>query len=86
MSADDFAFLKEDRKSRHAAAYEANLAALRAAGAVFKLTANCTACLFREPGRAWPDFYPHTGRWNCGGKTYSGGAAAFLDWYEKAGR
>ena len=41
--------------------------------------------LFREKGKPDVDFYSTTGRWRIPqqGKTYSGGAKKFLEWYKK---
>jgi len=37
--------------------------------------------LFRELGQPHADFYPTTGKWRSGGKTYEGGVERFAEWY-----
>lgn len=77
--------LRAERKDKHLAWKEANLAILRASGV--PLVGREEACLFREDGKPRVDFYPSTGRWRVVGdgrnKTFRGGAAAFLKWYAK---
>ena len=34
-------------------------------------------------GKPQVQFWPSTGRWRARGKTFSGGAKAFLNWYKK---
>lgn len=37
--------------------------------------------LFRESGKPQADFYPTTGKWRSGAKTYEGGVERFVEWY-----
>lgn len=82
--------LRALRQDRHAKWREENLATLRKSLVPFAMRE--TACLFREKGKPWVDFYPHTGRWRAvgpnlaeklKGKVFRGGAQAFLAWYAK---
>lgn len=88
---DDLRGLRELKQERHADWREENLAVLRKSLVPFAM--RDTACLFRQPGKPWVDFYPHTGRWRAvgpnlseelKGRTFSGGAKSFLGWYAKA--
>lgn len=83
MGDDWYSGLRALRQEKHAGWKEKNLAALRASGIPF--SERPEACLFREPGRPRVDFYPSTGRWRVvgGGRTFRGGAVAFLAWYRK---
>lgn len=75
--------LRGMRQEKHADWKASNLERLRASGIPF--SERPEACLFREPGRPRVDFYPSTGRWRVvgGGRTFRGGAGAFLKWYQK---
>lgn len=91
MGSEDWAGVKDAfrgmKQERHAEWFAKNMEALRASG--LRFTEHATSVVFREPGKPAVDFYPHTGRWrlvgrkNGGSKTMSGGAKAFLRWYEK---
>ena len=80
--------MRRERKERHENWYAQNMALLRESGLPFEERE--TACLFRIEGRPRVDFYPHTGRWRVVGqpnsKARSGGARAFLRWYEEQRR
>ena len=75
--------LTEERKKRHQEWHVANMRILEAAPFKYTVTAKGTCLLFREIGKPNVDFYPHTGRWKAGARMYSGGAAAFVKWYQK---
>ncbi len=61
-----------------------NWSVLNACRIPFELRNDGEAVLFRQPGKPAADFYPSTGRWRSGERTYTGGAHAFLDWYRRA--
>jgi len=82
-----FDAMKEAREERRASRLSQNWATLNAwrdAHGIDRLdTRNGgTVVLFRD-GAKKADFYPGTGRWRSGGKTYRGGAASFLAWWSK---
>lgn len=84
----------------HDKARTENLALLRESG--LRFAERPDAVLFREPGKPRVDFYPPTGRWRLvgegpdrrfrccqrgeDGRTFRGGARAFLAWYAKQER
>jgi hypothetical protein len=76
--------LTEARKNRHAFWKESNMKILNNAHIVFEIKNNGEHLRFIN-GALNIDFYPSTGRWRSEGKTYSGGAEAFLSWYRKIG-
>lgn len=76
---DDYKVLNELKKERHLKWHKENRAVIEASGIPY--TDRPEALLFREWHRPQADFYPSTGRWRSDGKTYSGGAAKFLNWY-----
>lgn len=84
---DAFRAMREEKRERHANAARDNLAVIEASGVTFRAAGEETL-VFRERGKPRADFYPSTGRWRDvdDGRTYRGGAAAFLGWYEKAVR
>jgi len=60
------------------------MAVLKAAGLTeYKTRNQGTVLLFRQSGKPVVDFYPGTGRWRSGNKTYEGGASAFMAWYNR---
>jgi hypothetical protein len=84
--ADYGAAMRDERRARHLAWHEENMAVLRSTGLSF--TEQATVVLFREVGKPRVDFYPHTGRWRRVGNrvpahAMSGGARAFLSWYAR---
>jgi len=83
--AEDFAAMRAATRDRHAEWKRNNTAVLQASGISFTITNASETFLFREPGKPKVDFYPSTGRWRVAGqsRTFSGGAAKFLDWYAK---
>ena len=76
-----FDAMRELRKERHREWKRTNMQALRKHGLFGRITNNGECIVFSRPIRA--DFYPSTGRWRSGGKTYSGGAEKFSAWYAK---
>jgi hypothetical protein len=77
-----FQGMREARRERNREWKKENMAALERSGLTWRATNNGETLLFRAPG-VWADFYPSTGRWRSGGKTYSGGAQRFIDWFRK---
>lgn len=75
--------LRESRKRRHANWFTENVDYLEqhAQGMVSGIRNNGECFLFRNPDFPQADFFPSTGRWWSNGRTYSGGARAFLKWY-----
>lgn len=71
------------RKERHAEWKVVNMQAIKDSG-IFYRVASPETILFRNPGKPKADFYPSTGRWRTpqSGKTYNGGAKAFISWYQ----
>ncbi len=88
-TAEPFHLMNDMRKNRHEEWRETNMAVLRTASFQFRETNNGECLLFREPGKPMVDFYPSTGRWRVVGTksspTLSGGAEAFLVWYQSKG-
>lgn len=76
---EDFKFLNQLKKERHANWHKENRRKIDAAGIPY--TDRGETLLFRAGTSA--DFYPSTGRWRSGGRTYRGGAPAFLAWLKK---
>ena len=74
--------IDEARKSRHAVWKAENTRLLVDSGIPFTAANDGEALLLRHPGKI-ADFYPSTGRWRSGNKTFRGGATAFLAWYAK---
>jgi hypothetical protein len=72
--------IDEEKRQRHAEWKISNHAVIKKARIPYRWAGEETMIL-RVPGKPNADFYPSTGRWRSGGKTYSGGAAKFLDWY-----
>ena len=79
--AEGFRALTQARKDRHAKWHKENIAIIEKAGIAYKITNYGETALFR--GKVKADFYPSTGRWRSEGKTYSGGAKAFLEWWKR---
>jgi hypothetical protein len=77
------AAMQQARKDRHQEWYRLNMEVLNASGLMFGSANRGEALLFRDYGKPKADFYPSTGRWRSGNKTYSGGAKAFLAWWKK---
>ncbi len=77
--------VREARKTKHQEMKEQNTRLLTEAGIAFREVNQGENLLIREPGKPNVDFYPSTGRWRIPQKnqTYSGGAQAFLSWYNK---
>lgn len=80
-----FRGMTEAKKQRHADWNVANTTAIQNYGLPHKSVNDGEALLFREPSMPKADFYPSTGRWRVAGmtRTFSGGAVAFIAWYEK---
>jgi hypothetical protein len=84
--AEDFKFLKEIKKERHAQWKKDNTSyLLKNMAGCFQVRNNGECLIFRETGYPKVDFYPSTGQWRIPGKkkTYGGGAESFIEWYEK---
>lgn len=81
---DIYRALNEEKRERHAQWWDANTKYLNESGVVFRVASH-ESYLFRQEGKPKVDFYPSTGRWrDVGtGKTYRGGAQAFVGWYKK---
>ena len=82
---DTFNAIRAARKERRRANKPDNAQAIAESGVPHTVTNNGEAILFRQAGKPDADFYPSTGRWRSGGRTYNGGAVAFLRWYAKRG-
>lgn len=88
---EDFKFMKDLSKERHSKWYLQNMSDLMNNDLEsLDFEHKDTVCLFRESNKPKVDFYPHTGRWRIvgqpesrKGKTLSGGAKSFLNWYSK---
>jgi hypothetical protein len=76
---EDFKFLREQTRLRHQQWHKDNRAVIDASGTPYSDRGE--TLLFRGAVKA--DFYPSTGRWRSGGKTYRGGAQSFLNWLKK---
>lgn len=76
--------MNQEKRERHAEWKRLNTAALNESGINYR-AAGPETFLFREPGKPAVDFYPSTGRWRTpiNGRTYRGGAKAFISWYKK---
>lgn len=84
MSTEMKEFWKEQRirkKRRHISWAFRNRGILEKSGLIYEDKGE--TLLFREKGLPKVDFYPSTGRWKCEDAFYSGGASAFIIWYEK---
>lgn len=75
--------MQQARKDRHREWREMNMQFLQAAGATFVERNFGEMLMFRADGKPAADFFPSTGRWRSGGRTFSGGARRFLEWLEK---
>lgn len=75
--------IKEEKQKRHAEWWIKNTRILKSSSLVFK-EASHECYIFRELGKPKVDFYPSTGRWRNidTGKTHSGGATLFIQWYK----
>jgi len=75
---------KAETKERHAIWWMENSMAIKQSRIPFRV-ASRECYVFREVGKPKVDFYPSTGRWRNlqTGKTFSGGATAFIIWYKK---
>lgn len=71
--------MRAERQERHREWKRLNTAAIEQSGLTFRSTNNGETLVLR--GNLEADFYPSTGRWRSGGKTYSGGAKRFINWY-----
>ncbi len=76
---EDFKVLSEEKKKRHAKWHEENMAIIGKSDIQYEIK-NHGECIV-TPLKA--SFYPSTGRWTFKGKTYSGGAKSFINWYNK---
>jgi len=81
--AEVFNDMQSAKKARHKAWHEKNRDTIKESGLPYKDRGE--ALLFRETGKPKVDFYPSTGRWRTAseGRTFRGGAEAFLKWYAK---
>jgi hypothetical protein len=81
-----FDAMKEDRIERRETRRQLNLEYLEEHLMTPTAARNgSTVFLYRPPKyRVKADFYPGTGRWRSGGRTYRGGAKAFVAWMKKA--
>lgn len=79
-----YAAMNKEKQERHAEWKRLNTAVLKESGIPFRI-AGPESFLFREPNKPVVDFYPSTGRWRTpkDGRTYRGGAKAFISWYKK---
>ena len=75
--------LKELKKERHSKWKGMNLDVIEDSGVEYKKASDECYCFRSNNCKA--DFYPSTGRWRDlkTGKTLSGGAVSFLNWYKK---
>jgi len=76
---DDFKILRQMKVERHEKWHKENKKILLDSGTPF--IDRGEALLFR--GKVKADFYPSTGRWRSGNKTYRGGAKSFLNWWRQ---
>ena len=72
-----FQAMQKMKKERHEEWYKCNMEELEKSKIPFKWASD-TCILIREKQYPKIDFYPHTGRWRCKNKTYSGGAIKLL--------
>lgn len=81
---DEWAEHKKEIQERHAEWWENNTKILKGSGLPFRV-ASRESYIFREIEKPKVDFYPSTGRWSDvgTGRTYSGGATSFINWYKK---
>jgi hypothetical protein len=76
--------MRKDRQEKHAEWKRLNTQILEKSGLVY-MVAGPETFIFREEGKPKVDFYPSTGRWRelSSGRTFRGGATAFISWYKK---
>lgn len=79
-----YAAMNQEKRERHAEWKRLNTIALEESGIPYRV-AGPETFIFREVGKPKVDFYPSTGRWRemSSGKTFRGGAKAFIAWYKK---
>ena len=73
---DDFRAMREDRRKKHQKWYRMNKEVIDKSGIDY---------IDKDEALTTPlkaTFYPSTGRWTYKGKTFSGGAKAFVNWYQ----
>lgn len=75
--------LNEERKAQHKRWKAENLKILDEYKIPYKMS--CQECCMIREKECRADFYPSTGRWRSINekRTYSGGAIALIDWFEK---
>lgn len=76
-----FKAMDQAKKERHNNWFEKNIKIIQESGITYKWAGDY--CILFRGGKLAVDFYPHTGRWKCKNKMYSGGAESFLGWYKK---
>lgn len=76
--------MKEIRGEERGERRRVNVKAIEESGLFFRIVNNGESFLFRDVSRriTSADFFPSSGRWTSGGKTYSGGAEKFLAWWK----
>lgn len=75
--------MKEIRGEDKAERRRVNMKAVEESGILYVEANKGEALLFRDFMKVKAaDFFPSSGRWTSGGKTYSGGAEKFLAWWK----
>ena len=77
--------IKEEKQVLHRQWKTQNMEVLKQSGLEFRVASE-ECILFRNPNLPTADFYPSTGRWRDmkTGRTYGGGARAFIGWYKRS--
>jgi len=82
--AEDFKFMREQKRKQHADWYKQNMAILERSRLEKEIKNRGETVIIRARlGKPQVDFFPSTGRWRARGKTFSGGAKAMIKWYNK---
>lgn len=83
-----YKFFNEIKKEQKSAILEKNMAIIREwrmadTNRQYSIEYRPNSVLFRFTHKPKADFFPSTGRWRSQNRTYRGGAAKFLNWYNK---
>jgi len=75
----------EEKKKRHAEWHKKNMEIFeKADGIMYEIKNNGESVVIPAGcGKPQVVFFPSTGRWRARGKTFSGGAKSFINWYRK---
>jgi hypothetical protein len=74
---------RKNFKAKHAANKVLNTQEIVTSGLPHEIKNAGEHIIITAEGKPRVDFWPSSGRWQCQGRIYNGGARSFLNWYRK---